>query len=148
VSETTILVVDDSAANREVYTTLLEHFGYRVLNAADGRDGVHQACAHHPALILMDISMPVLDGVEATRLLKADASTRAIPVIAVTAHDDPETLQRARAAGVDGYLTKPAAPRRVLEEIERCLRGAEAAPAGGSKVEDPAHPDGGIHSRD
>lgn len=136
VSETTILIVDDSTTNREVYTALLEHFGFRVLNASDGQDGVRQARALHPDLILMDISMPVMDGVEATRLLKEDADTRGIPVIAVTAHDDVETIGRAFAAGVDGYLTKPAPPRRVLEEIQRCL-GAE---------EDPAD-DGGYGSR-
>jgi two-component system, cell cycle response regulator DivK len=125
VSETTILVVDDSTTNREVYTALLEHFGFRVLNAADGREGVRQAHESHPDLILMDLSMPVMDGVEATRALKADAATREIPVIAVTAHDDADTMRRARAAGVQGYLTKPTPPRRVLEEIERCLRGGE-----------------------
>jgi two-component system, cell cycle response regulator DivK len=125
VSETTILVVDDSTTNREVYTALLEHFGFRVLNAADGREGVRCARECHPDLILMDISMPVMDGLEATRLLKADDTTREIPVIAVTAHDDAETIDRAMSVGMEGYLTKPAPPRRVLEEIELLLGRSE-----------------------
>jgi two-component system, cell cycle response regulator DivK len=121
VSSKTILIVDDSPDNREVYGLFLQHFGYTILTASDGWDGVQQARSHHPDLILMDISMPVLDGLEATELLKIDAETQAIPVIAITAHDDSSLRSRAHAIGFESYLTKPAQPRRILQEVERCL---------------------------
>jgi two-component system, cell cycle response regulator DivK len=121
VSSKTILIVDDSADNRDVYSMFLEHFGYTVLTANDGWDGVQQARTHHPDLILMDISMPVLDGLEATELLKVDADTQAIPVIAITAHDDIALRSRAQEIGFESYLTKPTQPRRILQEVERCL---------------------------
>jgi two-component system, cell cycle response regulator DivK len=121
VSTKTILVVDDNDNNREVYTALLEHCGYSVIEAADGRQGVQCARATHPDLILMDLSMPVMDGLEATTLLKQDVTTCDIPVIAVTAHDDSGTMSRALEAGMVSYLTKPIAPRKLLEEVERHL---------------------------
>jgi two-component system, cell cycle response regulator DivK len=140
VNEQTILIVDDSSTNREVYTLLLEHFGYNVVTAADGWEGVCMARIHHPAVILMDVTMPVMDGIEATEVLKVDTSTRDIPVIGVSALGDPGTLHRALAVGMAGYLTKPAQPRRVLREIERCLeqsgrflvtpRDSQAEPSG------------------
>jgi CheY-like chemotaxis protein len=130
-----ILIVDDSAANREVYALLLEHFGYAVLKAADGWEGVRQAREHRPDLILMDVSMPVVDGIEATELLKVDLATRDIPVIGVSAHGDPATIARALAVGMECYLTKPTPPRQVLQEIERCLMRPER---GAERVEPPA----------
>lgn len=128
VSGKTILIVDDSADNRDVYGMLLEHFGFTILTANDGWDGVQQARAHRPDLILMDISMPVLDGFEATELLKIDVETQAIPVIAITAHDDRALRTRALDIGFESYLTKPAQPRRILQEIERCLRPEDTKP--------------------
>lgn len=122
VNEKAILIVDDSPNNRDVYRLLLEHFGYRVLTAADGLNAVEQARNHRPALILMDVSMPVMDGIEATELLKADVMTRDIPVVGLSAHGDPLTMRRAYGAGMQGYLTKPARPRRVLDEVRRWLR--------------------------
>lgn len=123
-SQRTVLIVDDNSNSREVHALLLEHFGYAVLRASDGGEGVRSAREHHPDVILMDVSMPVVDGIEATELLKADIATRDIPVIGISAHGDAATIGRALAVGMDCYLTKPAAPRAVLQTIERCLHGA------------------------
>jgi len=81
----TILLVEDNADNQEIYSIILAHHGYRVLQAFDGGHGVDLARAHGPDLILMDLTMPVIDGLEATRMLKADPATAAIPIVALTA---------------------------------------------------------------
>lgn len=120
-SDVTILIVEDNADNRDIYTTILRHHGYRVEEAETGEDGLVQAARLLPALILMDVSMPGMDGLEATRRLKADPATAGIPVIAVTAHAMAEDRAKAVAAGCDGYLAKPVEPRRVLEEVGRLL---------------------------
>jgi two-component system, cell cycle response regulator DivK len=117
----TILIVDDSPANREVFGLMLEFSGYTVLQAADGLSGVQEARMHHPDMILMDISMPVMDGFTATELLKLDPATRDIPVIAVTAHDEADHRDRATRIGMCGFLAKPVPPRLVVEEVQRCL---------------------------
>lgn len=125
----TVLIVEDNADNREIYSAILRHRGHSVAEAENGEDGVRMAREMLPGVILMDVSMPGMNGLEATRLLKADALTAAIPVIAVTAHAMSEDRARVEAAGCDSYLAKPVEPRRVLEEVERMLaRGA--APAG------------------
>ena len=118
---TTVLLVEDNADNRAIYTDVLEHAGYRVVTAADGEAGVHLACELHPDLILMDISMPVMDGFLATRLLRADPGTRDIPIIAVTAHAMEGDRETALHSGFDGYLAKPVSPRMVLGEVRRRL---------------------------
>lgn len=117
----TILLVEDHEDNRIVYSTILQHFGYRVLLAGDGAEGVRLAREDHPDLILMDVSIPVMDGWEATRTLKADPATAMIPVIALTAHALQSDRDRAVEVGCDGYLAKPVEPRRVLEEVQRFL---------------------------
>jgi two-component system, cell cycle response regulator DivK len=117
----TILLVEDHEDNRIVYRTMLEHFGYRVILAGDGGEGVRLAREERPDLILMDVSIPVMDGWEATRTLKADAGTARIPVIALTAHALAADRERAHEVGCDGYLAKPVEPRRVLEEVRRFL---------------------------
>jgi two-component system, cell cycle response regulator DivK len=127
VSNKTVLIVDDNADNREVYGLLLEFSGYDVLTAADGWSGVQQARAHHPDLILMDISMPVMDGFQATELLKLDPATRDIPVVAVTAHDDNDHRDRASRVGMSGFLAKPVPPRNVVKEVQRCLGGGSGS---------------------
>jgi two-component system cell cycle response regulator DivK len=109
-------VADD---NLVVYRTILEHVGYRVIEARDGEEGVERAHREHPHLILMDISIPKIDGWEATQRLKADPATDAIPIIALTAHALEEDRQKAIQAGCDGYLAKPVEPRRVVQEVER-----------------------------
>ena len=125
----TILLVEDHEDNRIVYRTVLEHFGYTVLEAHDGAEGVRRAREERPDLILMDISIPVMDGWEATRVLKADPETARIPVIALTAHALAEDRARATEAGCDGYLAKPVEPRRVVEEVRRVLKEDPASPA-------------------
>lgn len=115
----TILLVEDNEDNLVVYRTILEHVGYRVIEARDGEEGVSRARDQQPDLILMDISIPKIDGWEATQRLKADEGTREIPIIALTAHALEEDRQKAIQAGCDGYLAKPVEPRRVVQEVER-----------------------------
>jgi two-component system, cell cycle response regulator DivK len=115
----TVLLVEDNEDNLVVYRTILEHVGFCVLEARDGEEGVNRAKEHLPDLILMDISIPKIDGWEATQRLKADENTRAIPIIALTAHALEEDRQKALQAGCDGYLAKPVEPRRVVQEVER-----------------------------
>lgn len=115
----TVLLVEDNEDNLVVYRTILEHVGYRVIEARDGEEGVTRAQQDRPDLILMDISIPKIDGWEATQRLKADPGTDAIPIIALTAHALEEDRQKALQAGCDGYLAKPVEPRRVVQEVER-----------------------------
>ena len=121
--EATILLVEDNADNQEIYRIILAHYGYAVLQARDGERGVRMARDHGPDLILMDLTMPGMDGLEATRRLKADPSTAAIPVVALTACTQSEDIAAAEAAGCDAYLTKPVEPRRVADEVRRILAG-------------------------
>jgi CheY-like chemotaxis protein len=124
----TILLVEDNPENREIYGTFLRHFGYRVLEAMDGAEGVRMARESLPRLVLMDVGLPVLDGLEATRRLKADPATAAIPVVALTAHAMDRDRDAARDAGCDAYVSKPAEPTRVLA-IVRTFLDAEPLPA-------------------
>jgi two-component system, cell cycle response regulator DivK len=123
----TILVVEDNHDNRAIFAAILDHFGYRVLEAADGEAGVELARKRQPDLILMDISLPKMDGLQATRLLKGEPGTAEIPIIAVTAHAMREDERRVRQAGCDGYLAKPVEPMRVIEEVGRFLGEAQVA---------------------
>jgi two-component system, cell cycle response regulator DivK len=115
-----ILIVEDVDLNRDLLVQLLEG-EYELLTAVDGAAGVELARRERPDLILMDLSLPVLDGWEATRRLKADAATRAIPVIALTAHAMHGEEERARACGCDDYLTKPIDEDRLFERLARYL---------------------------
>ncbi|HYH81521.1 MAG TPA: response regulator [Longimicrobium sp.] len=117
----TILLVDDNADNQEIYRIILAHFGYTVLLANDGEAGVRMARSHAPDLILMDLTMPIIDGLEATRILKADPATSGIPIVALTAHAMREDQVAAMEAGCDSFLAKPVEPRRVAEEVRRRL---------------------------
>lgn len=121
-----ILLVEDNEMNRDMLSRRLERKGYTVTCAVDGQAGVTKARSEHPDLILMDMSLPVLDGWQATRQLKADAATRAIPVIALTAHAMAEDEQRARESGCDDYDTKPVELERLLGKIEKLLGGVAA----------------------
>lgn len=123
-----ILIVDDSADNRVLYGSLLEFFGYEVVEACNGDEGVRRARERHPDLIVMDVAMPVMNGLEATRLLKGDPRTSGIPLVIVSAHDTPSIRHEAERAGCDSYLTKPAPPMRILEELERLLPGSYGGP--------------------
>jgi two-component system, cell cycle response regulator DivK len=103
----TILVVEDNATNMQLAVFLLKSAGHTVLTATDAEGGLALAREHHPSLILMDIQLPGIDGLAATALLKRDASTRTIPVVALTALAMKGDEERIRAAGCDGYIAKP-----------------------------------------
>jgi len=120
----TILVVEDNAANMRLSTFLLESEGHVVLRAADAEEGLTLARDEQPDLVLMDIQLPGMDGLEATALLKADAKTRAIPVIALTALAMKGDEERIRAAGCDGYIAKPLAYRNFLSVVNAHLVNA------------------------
>ena len=116
-----VLLVEDNEESRDGLSRHLRRKGYEVLLAVDGRQGVDVARAEAPDLILMDMSLPVLDGWEATRQLKAGAQTRGIPVIALTAHAMAGDRERALEAGCDDYDTKPIEFPRLLPKIESLL---------------------------
>jgi CheY-like chemotaxis protein len=116
-----ILLVEDNAMNRDMLSRRLLRSGYAVSMAVDGREGIAMAQTDHPDLILMDLSLPGIDGWEATRLLKSDDATRRIPVIALTAHAMSSDRQRAIEAGCDDYDTKPIDYQRLLLKIEGAL---------------------------
>lgn len=116
-----ILLVDDSADNLEIYRTILAHFGYSVRTASNGEEGVRVTRDFQPDIVFMDVSMPVMDGLAATRVLKADPSTAGICVVALTAHALVEDRKRVMDAGCDGYLTKPLEPRELIAEVRRLL---------------------------
>jgi two-component system cell cycle response regulator DivK len=116
-----ILLVEDNEMNRDMLSRRLERKGFEVIIAVDGQQGVELAGSESPALILMDLSLPVIDGWEATRLIKADPATQNIPVIALTAHAMAGDEQKAREAGCDDYDTKPVDIKRLLEKIGKFL---------------------------
>lgn len=123
----TILVVEDVDANRELICRYLELFGYSVLVATDGAQGLEVARTQSPALILMDMSLPGMDGWEATRRLKAAAATAKIPVIALTAHAMAGDREKALEAGCDQYESKPVDFPQLLTKIEFLLRTGASA---------------------
>ena len=118
-----ILLVEDNEDNRDMLSRRLIRKGYDVSLANDGGAGVAQALSEIPDLILMDMSLPVLDGWEATRRVKENPATRAIPIIALTAHAMADDREKAIAAGCDDYDTKPIDLPRLLEKIESLLVG-------------------------
>ena len=116
-----ILIVEDQEDLRGVLRTLLTGSGYAMLEAADGETGVARAKSDRPDLILMDIQMPVLDGYEATRRIKADPDLKGTPVIAVSSFAMKGDEEKARAAGCDHYVTKPYSPMQLLRVIRSTL---------------------------
>jgi two-component system, cell cycle response regulator DivK len=131
VSKATILLVEDNEDNQAIYRTILEHFEYNVLDARNGQRGIEIARESHPDLILMDISIPVIDGWTAIRTLKEDEATAEIPIVALTAHALQSDRDKAMALGCDGYLAKPVEPREVIAEVGRILSPAAGPPATG-----------------
>ena len=119
----TILLVEDNEMNRDMLSRRLERRGYDVIVAIDGEDGVARAKADHPDLVVMDMSLPGIDGWEATRQLKAATETSAIPVLALTAHAMAGDRERAFDAGCDDFDTKPVDLPRLLEKIAALLPG-------------------------
>ena len=117
----TVLLVEDVEDNRGLIRQLAAHMGLRLVEAGDGAEGVRLAKAEQPDLILMDLSLPVLDGWAATAMLKADTATSGIPVIALTAHAMHGDEARAREAGCDGYVTKPISLVPFKAMLERLL---------------------------
>ena len=113
-----LLLVEDNEANRDMLTRRLERHGYQISIAVDGRQGIAAARHEKPDLILMDLNLPEIDGWEATRQLKADAGTRHIPVIALTAHAMVSDRHRALEAGCDDYDTKPVELSRLRAKID------------------------------
>jgi CheY-like chemotaxis protein len=117
-----ILLVEDNELNRDMLSRRLLRRGYDVVLAEDGAQGVELVATERPDLVLMDMSLPVMDGWEATRRLKAAPETRSVPVIALTAHAMSTDRNKALAAGCDDYDTKPVELPRLLAKIERLLR--------------------------
>jgi CheY-like chemotaxis protein len=122
-----ILLVEDNPLNRDMLSRRLTRAGHCVLIAEDGRQGIAAAHAEHPDLILMDMSLPEIDGWEATRQLKSDRTTRTIPVIALTAHAMSSDRQRCMEAGCDEYDTKPVDFQRLTTKIQAVLQEAGTA---------------------
>lgn len=130
-SPKTVLLVDDDVHNQRIFETVLRHAGFAVRQAASGEEALREARTHLPDLILMDLSIPVIDGWECTRQLKADEATRHIIILALTAHAMRGDQERAMAAGCDGYMAKPISPKKLVEEVRaRLAARAEAPPQG------------------
>jgi CheY-like chemotaxis protein len=117
-----ILIVEDFDDAREMYRDYLEFSGFRVETARDGREGIEKAQALSPDLILMDLSLPGIDGWEATRLLKSNPATRNLLIVALSAHALAAEGDRARAAGCDGFIAKPCLPPDLVTEVSRYLK--------------------------
>lgn len=124
--DTKILIVEDNPVNMELATDLLEIAGYQVLQAETAEQGIELAKREQPALILMDVRLPGMDGLQATALLKGDPTTGSIPVIALTAQAMKGDREQALAAGCDGYLSKPIDTREFPQAVARHLRGGES----------------------
>ena len=125
-----ILVVDDFEDGREMYASYLRFSGYRVDEAADGREALEKAFALRPDIILMDLSLPGIDGWQATRELKKDARTAGIPIVALTGHALEAHSRSAKEAGCDAFIVKPCMPMDLLNEIRRILDNSEKARGG------------------
>ncbi|NCP62384.1 MAG: response regulator [Alphaproteobacteria bacterium] len=123
---THILLVEDNEMNRDMLSRRLERKGFEISIAVDGEEGVAKALCVKPDLILMDMSLPKIDGWEATRRVKSNPETASIPIIALTAHAMAEDREKALAAGCDEYDTKPVELPRLLEKIQRMLDGLKS----------------------
>jgi two-component system cell cycle response regulator DivK len=118
---TRILVVEDNPKNLKLVRDVLQHFGYRVFEAMTGEDGVRVAREITPHLILMDLQLPGIDGAEALRRIRAEAATRSVPAVAVTAFAMPEDRQRAIESGFNGYVAKPISVRSLPQQVHDFL---------------------------
>lgn len=118
-----VLLVEDNVHNRAIFAQVLAHYGYEVREAENGEQAVRLAAELRPSVILMDLSLPVMDGWEATRKIKANPELAQIPIIALTAHAMKGDDERALAAGCDGYLAKPVSPKRVVETVAAAIKG-------------------------
>jgi CheY-like chemotaxis protein len=118
-----ILIVEDQSELRQLYVQQLTISGFDVIEAGNGADAIVFTTAKSPDVVLMDLSLPIVDGWEATRRLKSDARTAHIPVVALTAHDGSGELQRATDAGCDWFVPKPCPPDALITELRRVLAG-------------------------
>lgn len=118
----TILLVEDNPHNRKIFSGMLTHAGFKVIEAADGGQALTLVGKERIDLVLMDLSIPVVDGWEVTRRLKADPRFKALPVIALTAHAMRGDEERAMEAGCNGYLTKPISPSKVVAAVKNYLK--------------------------
>jgi two-component system cell cycle response regulator DivK len=127
-----VLVVDDVDHGREIFAEYLEFRGFRVATAADGLEAIEKTHALRPDVVLMDLSLPGIDGWEATRRLKEDPATKDIPIIALTAHALASAHDKARAAGCNSVVTKPCLPKDLEQEVRKQLAARPGAPAEGA----------------
>ncbi|HTK27951.1 MAG TPA: response regulator [Vicinamibacterales bacterium] len=125
-----VLLVDDYPDAREMYSEYLQFSGFDVIEASNGMEAIQKAADSRPDIILMDLSLPVMDGWEATRRLKANKRTAGIPVVALTGHALAGVSEDARKAGCDAFVTKPCLPEDLVREIQRVL---DEGPAGSKK---------------
>ena len=116
-----ILVIEDTEDNRQIIRDLLTSVGYELIEAVDGSQGVAMAQSHHPDLILMDIQLPVMDGYEAARRIRAIPELARVPIIAVTSYALSGDEAKTRAAGCEGYIAKPFSPRHLLAKVREFL---------------------------
>jgi two-component system cell cycle response regulator DivK len=121
-----VLLVDDYPDAREMYTEYLQYSGFDVVEAGNGMEALQRAVDATPDIILMDLSLPVMDGWEATRRLKADQRTASIPVVALTGHALAGISQGAKAAGCDAFITKPCLPEDLVKEIRKILEASSS----------------------
>jgi two-component system cell cycle response regulator DivK len=122
-----VLVVDDYPDAREMYSEYLQYSGFDVIEAGSGVEALERAAASAPDIILMDLSLPLMDGWEATRRLKADKATADIPIVALTGHALAGILEGARKAGCDAFVTKPCLPEDLVKEIQRVLSASSSS---------------------
>jgi CheY-like chemotaxis protein len=122
----TVLIVDDFEDNRAMYAEYLNHAGYRVIEAANGLEAVEKAHEARPDIVVMDLSLPVMDGWEATRRLKQDPDTQSIPIVALTGHALAGHSRGAKEAGCDDFLAKPCLPKTLLDKIQSMLSNRSA----------------------
>jgi CheY-like chemotaxis protein len=120
-----LLIAEDDPALRELYAKHLSFSGFDVIEATNGADAIESTSTRQPDVVVMDLSLPVIDGWEATRRLKSDARTAHIPVVALTAYDGSPELQRATRAGCDWFVPKPCPPDALVTEVRRVLTGSE-----------------------
>lgn len=116
-----VLVVDDNKKNLKLLRIILQKNGYEVIEALNGKEGVAAAKEHNPHLILMDIQMPVMDGISALKMLRADESTRHIPAIALTSYAMKGDMERILGEGFNGYVAKPISAVMLIDVIEKCI---------------------------
>jgi two-component system cell cycle response regulator DivK len=123
-----VLIADDFEDNNEMYSEYLEHVGFRVIAVRDGQAAIDEARAKKPAVIVMDLSLPRVDGWEATRILKSDPETAGICILVLSGHAEPASRARALAAGCDVFMAKPCLPSDLGDQIKKCLEAVNAPP--------------------